>query len=56
MTASEPARPTILLIEDDRDICEVIVDVLSDEGFEIVAVGNGAEGLKRLRSEDVARA
>jgi CheY-like chemotaxis protein len=49
VTASE-ARPTILLIEDDRDICEVVVEVLSDEGFDTVAAANGAEGLKRLRS------
>src|SRR5882672_4862392 len=49
-TTSPPILPPILLIEDDRDICEVVVDVLADEGFETVAVANGAEGLKRLRS------
>jgi CheY-like chemotaxis protein len=49
---SEPPVPTILLIEDDHDICEVVVDVLADEGFTTVAVSNGAEGLKRLRSSE----
>jgi CheY-like chemotaxis protein len=41
---------TILLVEDDRDICEIVEQVLADEGYETVAVSNGAEGLARLRS------
>ncbi|HVZ73172.1 MAG TPA: response regulator [Polyangia bacterium] len=45
----------ILLIEDDRDICEIVVEVLADEGFETIAVSNGAEGLKQLRAEGAAR-
>jgi CheY-like chemotaxis protein len=50
----EPARTphnrTILLIEDDRDICEIVAQVLADEGYETIAVSNGVEGLLRLRS------
>jgi CheY-like chemotaxis protein len=41
---------TILLIEDDRDICEIVEQVLADEGYETIAVANGAEGLARLRA------
>jgi CheY-like chemotaxis protein len=41
---------TILLIEDDRDICEIVEQVLADEGYETVAAPNGAEGLARLRT------
>src|SRR6516164_9438164 len=41
---------SILLVEDDRDICEIVEQVLADEGYETVAVSNGAEGLARLRS------
>jgi CheY-like chemotaxis protein len=41
---------TILLIEDDRDICDIVGQVLEDEGYVTVAVSNGAEGLARLRS------
>jgi CheY-like chemotaxis protein len=41
---------TILLIEDDRDICEIVAQVLNEEGYETVTVPNGAEGLRRLRS------
>jgi CheY-like chemotaxis protein len=51
MTVKSPLAPrTILLIEDDRDICAAVVEVLADEGFETVTVANGVEGLKRLRS------
>jgi CheY-like chemotaxis protein len=41
---------TILLIEDDRDICEIVGQVLAEEGYDTIAVSNGAEGLARLRS------
>jgi CheY-like chemotaxis protein len=41
---------TILLIEDDRDICEIVAQVLDEEGYQTVTVSNGAEGLKLLRS------
>jgi CheY-like chemotaxis protein len=51
-SGSATPSPPILLIEDDRDICEVVVDVLADEGFQTIAVANGAEGLKRLRSPE----
>jgi CheY-like chemotaxis protein len=45
-----PVTRTIMLIEDDRDICEIVEQVLADEGYETIAVPNGVEGLKRLRS------
>ena len=56
-TESEAAGPnrTILLIEDDRDICEIVEMVLAEEGYSTVSVPNGAEGLKHLRSEGRAR-
>src|SRR5450432_1413249 len=41
---------TILLIEDDRDICEIVEQVLADEGYETIGVPNGAEGLALLRA------
>lgn len=41
-------RPTLLIVDDDRDIREVLGEMLSDEGFVIEAAWNGAEALKRL--------
>ncbi|HVU50329.1 MAG TPA: response regulator [Polyangia bacterium] len=40
---------TILLVEDDRDICEIVEQVLDEEGYETIAAANGAEGLAHLR-------
>jgi CheY-like chemotaxis protein len=45
-------NPPILLIEDDHDICEIVEQVLGDEGYETITVSNGAEGLAHLRSTD----
>jgi CheY-like chemotaxis protein len=51
MDRDDPApNRTILLVEDDRDICEVVEQVLADEGYETIALSNGAEGLAHLRS------
>ena len=47
---TEPATRTVMLIEDDRDICEIVEQVLADEGYEMIACSNGVEGLQRLRS------
>jgi CheY-like chemotaxis protein len=49
MWAGEAARrPTLLIVDDDRDIREVLGEMLTDEGFVIEAAWNGAEALKRL--------
>jgi CheY-like chemotaxis protein len=50
MSAGEVTRrPTLLIVDDDRDIREVLGEMLTDEGFNIEAAWNGAEALKRLR-------
>jgi CheY-like chemotaxis protein len=46
---------TILLVEDDRDICEIVEQVLAEEGYETIAVSNGAEGLAHLRAAGTTR-
>jgi CheY-like chemotaxis protein len=51
-SALSATNKTILLIEDDRDICEIVAQVLEEEGYAIVTVPNGAEGLRRLRSTE----
>jgi DNA-binding response OmpR family regulator len=39
----------ILLVEDDRQLCTLIIDTLQGEGHVIDAVHKGPEGLERLR-------
>lgn len=43
--AALPARPTVLLAEDDDDFRDVLVEVLELEGFEPLAAGDGASAL-----------
>jgi CheY-like chemotaxis protein len=43
------ADRTVLVVEDDVVIRDLVVQVLGSEGFEAVPAGNGAEALRRLR-------
>jgi two-component system, chemotaxis family, chemotaxis protein CheY len=44
--AGLPAK--LMIVDDDRDIREVLGEMLADEGFIVEAAWNGAEALKRL--------
>ena len=44
-------RPTILLVEDDDDITEVLCLVLSGLGYDVVTANDGAQALAALRSD-----
>jgi CheY-like chemotaxis protein len=50
--AAAGARPagTVLLIDDDEDVREVVAMVLEDVGLRVVMASNGREGLDRLRT------
>jgi two-component system, chemotaxis family, chemotaxis protein CheY len=41
---------TVLVVEDDQSIRDVITDVLEDRGFRVVGAGNGAEALNNLET------
>ena len=45
----EPAMKKILVIEDDRDIVELVRYNLEKEGFHVLASGDGSTGLAQLR-------
>lgn len=40
--------PTILIVEDDRDIRDVLAEILAEEGYRVLVAEDGLEGLKRL--------
>ncbi len=42
----QPAR--ILLVEDDVDLRSSLVEILTEEGYEVVCATNGEEALRRL--------
>lgn len=43
--------PKVLLIEDDPDIVTLLVEILSQEGFEVTVARDGLEGLLQLRGD-----
>lgn len=51
-TMTSPARPRILIVEDEPSIADNIVYSLESEGFAPSACATGAEALTRLRAED----
>ena len=40
----------LLLVDDDDDVAEVFVEILSSEGYQVDRAADGAEGLNRLRA------
>jgi DNA-binding NtrC family response regulator len=42
-------RPTILLVEDETDLRELIAESLESSGFEVTASGTGADAAEKLR-------
>src|SRR5690348_1070640 len=44
---------TILVVDDDPDLRETLVDVLTDVGFEVVSAEHGAAALQLVAQRDV---
>jgi DNA-binding response OmpR family regulator len=47
------ALASILVVEDDEAIREVLVDLLTSEGYRAIGAADGASGLRALRSERI---
>ncbi|GGZ76828.1 sigma-54-dependent Fis family transcriptional regulator [Ignatzschineria indica] len=43
-------KPYILIIDDEKDICNLVSDILQDEGYEVAMAYNGSEA-KALKAE-----
>jgi DNA-binding response OmpR family regulator len=46
-----PARSTdksILIVDDDEDLCRTLVDRLRNEGYQVECVSDGAQGLEKI--------
>jgi CheY-like chemotaxis protein len=39
---------TILVVDDEADVADVVMATLQDEGYRVIVASNGAEGLKCL--------
>lgn len=51
----EHGKPTILVVEDQDDIREMIVELASDDGFAVLTAANGQEALTLLRQHPHVR-
>ena len=40
----------VLLIDDDTELCELVVEFLAGEGFSVEAVHDGSSGLERAQA------
>ena len=54
-SATETAPPvgtkTILVVDDERDLAEILVEALGREGHRVEIAGNGADALRRLEQD-----
>jgi len=48
------ARPRLLVVDDDAEMRELLAEVLSEEGYDVTGVQDGAEALIRLRNDAFA--
>jgi CheY-like chemotaxis protein len=52
MTRHEPpTRPTILVVEDEEPVQQLVVDLLDDEGYHVLVASDGAQALALVRAE-----
>ncbi|MDE3112024.1 MAG: response regulator [Chloroflexota bacterium] len=45
----ERSRPRILVVDDDDDVCEVLREALTDEGYAVATVPHGAAALELVK-------
>jgi len=50
----EQMNESILLIDDDRELCTMLTEYLGREGFSVGAVHDGAQGVEAVRSQSPA--
>src|SRR3990172_4115968 len=50
------SRETILVVDDEESIRKSLVDIFTDEGYEVLTAGSGADGVEMLRKYQPALA
>jgi len=54
MTDARPAR-AVLVVDDDRDLREVVADVVEGSGRRVFTAGDGADALHQLDTDGIPR-
>ena len=44
---------TILIAEDEEDICQMLTDLLSEEGYKVLSAHDGVEALELFQKEKI---
>ena len=47
-------RPEILVIDDDSELCELLAELLGQEGYDVESCGDGRMGLTRVQAKPFA--
>ena len=47
-----PSKMKILIVDDDKKLCQLVADYLEPMGYEVVAAQNGAQGLQMILEAD----
>lgn len=42
---------SVLIIDDDRDVCNVLMNILTGEGYQTYSVCSGTEGLEKIKKK-----
>ena len=51
MTLPNP-EARVLLVDDDRELCQMLTEYLNAEHFDVTSVHDGGDALERLRAAD----
>lgn len=51
MVSGAPSGARILLVDNDADFCEVIAEILRDDGHSVTCAENGSSAFERLRGD-----
>jgi CheY-like chemotaxis protein len=54
MTAAPDARPLVLIVDDDRDLRELLASLLDDEGYRTSTAVDGLDALEAARRDNPA--
>jgi CheY-like chemotaxis protein len=46
-----PARRTVLVVEDEQPVQQLVADLLEDEGYHVMVASDGAQGLALAQAE-----
>jgi len=52
MGAAESRNRSVLIVDDEKDMCDLVVDFLGREGYEVDAANSGAEALDRFKNHE----